>query len=108
MNSRSSIIREKNLSSIFQWRQKNPGSLILAGDFNANPWSRIMKTILDFCKLKIASAGHFLNFTWQYPGIPLYAWFDHVLISEDIYTQELLISEDFGSDHRMIRATLSW
>lgn len=81
-------------------------SKIVAGDFNATPGSWALGEF-EQRKLRIASNGHFISFTWKLPMMP-WAWFDHILLSEDLSVARVETSKEFGSDHRMIKAIIEW
>jgi endonuclease/exonuclease/phosphatase (EEP) superfamily protein YafD len=77
-----------------------PGPLILAGDFNAAPWSHAMQRIQQ------ASDTHLIGgirHSWfhkrrPHPGLPL----DHVLLPDRLHAQTIEVGEFVGSDHRPV------
>ncbi|MEZ5670169.1 MAG: endonuclease/exonuclease/phosphatase family protein [Alphaproteobacteria bacterium] len=79
------------------------GPLVVAGDFNATPWSRSMRTIRESTGL-CGAAGY--RPTWPVwlgaLGLPI----DHILVSPDLaVTAETL--PPAGSDHLPIRAVVT-
>ncbi len=80
--------------------------IIVAGDFNAAPWS--------FAVEQLAKASHssvIEGVRWSIklntPMIPTWLPIDHILISK-FDTQKIYVGEDLGSDHRPIVATLCY
>lgn len=75
--------------------------LIVAGDFNATPWSSVFarfKTI----GLRESALGHGIHTTWMssmpWLAIPI----DHVLVSESIQIAEHRVLPACGSDHNAV------
>ncbi len=82
------------------------GPLVLAGDFNATPWSYLLPRIEKKAVLRRASGG--ISATWPSAlmglGIPI----DHVLVSPGIKYATMSAGPRLGSDHRPIIAELGF
>jgi endonuclease/exonuclease/phosphatase (EEP) superfamily protein YafD len=81
--------------------------VIVAGDFNATPYSPIFKKTLKISGLKDSREG----FGWQ-PSWPasfplLWLPIDHILVSPDIQVHDRATGSHIGSDHYPVFAELS-
>lgn len=81
--------------------------VIVAGDFNATPYSPIFKALVKQSGLKDSREG----FGWQ-PSWPTYFPFlwlpiDHILVSPDIQVHNRATGSYIGSDHYPVFAELS-
>lgn len=83
-----------------------PGPVILAGDLNATPWSRVFATLLRDTGLRDSRDGFGVHasFPTSFPAVgPLAALLripiDHVFVSSEIGVLERRIERDLGSDH---------
>lgn len=78
--------------------------MVLAGDFNATPWSRIMEMIQAATKLQKTAAWPAATFPhWGGGlGIPI----DSFLFSNSLVIDRLGAGPSFGSDHRSLLAAL--
>lgn len=88
----------------------NAGSGLVAGDFNATPWSAAYRRFRQQTGMADASAGHPPIPTWRPPGpmgsllaLPL----DHLLHGRDWQVQDFRVGPDIGSDHRPLIVSLS-
>lgn len=82
--------------------------VILAGDFNASPYSPLFKEILQTSGLKDSRKG----FGWQ-PSWPTYLPFlwipiDHILVSPEFRVNTRATGSHIGSDHYPVYAELSF
>ncbi|MCX6879516.1 MAG: endonuclease/exonuclease/phosphatase family protein [Verrucomicrobia bacterium] len=81
--------------------------MIVAGDFNATPWSHAMQPLFD-ADLRDTMLGRGFSATWR-RGLPLVAIpIDHILVGGRISTAKRWTGPDLGSDHRPIVAELLW
>lgn len=104
---KKSQMGKENRKKFFEVFDKDRSeSKIVAGDFNATPGSWALNEFRER-DLKLASNGHYLNYTWKMPMMP-WAWFDHILLSKDLSAARVETSKEFGSDHRMIKAVIEW
>lgn len=79
-----------------------PGPLILSGDFNAAPWSPLMRKIMEGGGLaRLSVTGPTWPSSARWIGIPI----DHVL--GDAGAGEARVLGDIGSDHRPILVTFT-
>lgn len=79
---------------------------IVAGDFNATPWSFAFRDFVHTTGLRDSSLGLGLQPTWNarlwLPGIPI----DHVLVPPGTTVLRRSVGPDIGSDHLPIEAEL--
>jgi endonuclease/exonuclease/phosphatase (EEP) superfamily protein YafD len=105
--------RDSQLAQVAAWtvdQQQAGAATIVAGDFNATPWSHAFRSSLRDGRLVDSQGGFGVQATWHrnYPslaGIPI----DHCLHSNDLRTIERAVDPaDYGSDHRPLAVTLQW
>jgi endonuclease/exonuclease/phosphatase (EEP) superfamily protein YafD len=82
------------------------GPLLLAGDFNATPWSAAYARLIEVAGIRRAGRG--LNVTWPawlwpFSGIPI----DHVFTKGMTGSIDVRTGSANGSDHRALIATLA-
>ena len=79
---------------------------IVAGDFNATPWSVSYRAFADRSGLRDTAAGRGVQPTWNVllpaPRIPI----DHVFASSDVVVIRRAVGPDLGSDHFPVEAAL--
>ena len=103
----SSNRRDAGLAAVAGAVAELPSRRIVAGDFNATPWSRPFQRMLEQSALLDAAPGHGVQGTWpaQLPGlfrVPI----DHVLVSPGFGVSRYANSGTIGSDHLARHATL--
>ena len=80
--------------------------MIVAGDFNATPWSPHFRDLLATTGLRDAGSGRGWLPTWPTwlgpAGIPI----DHVLVKGPVTVAGLSLGPDVGSDYRPLVADL--
>lgn len=81
-----------------------PGPVIVAGDFNATPWSHVYKTFAAASRLHSFSAiaPSWPTYPLNLPQMPI----DHVFVSRALSVRLLENGPTLGSDHRAIRAQI--
>lgn len=99
--------RSKQFISLADQISRQSLPVIVAGDFNATPYSPIFKQFLEISGLKDSRKG----FGWL-PSWPTYlpvCWLpiDHILVSPDIQVNRRATGSYIGSDHYPIFAELS-
>jgi endonuclease/exonuclease/phosphatase (EEP) superfamily protein YafD len=105
--------RDAHLRELSTWVHEAPRStLILAGDFNATPWSAALRELSASLQLDAGTHKQWPWPTWK-PATPLgLGWLlavpiDHVLLrGAALHTHEL--GPDTNSDHRPQRVVVSW
>lgn len=81
--------------------------LIVAGDFNATPWSPIMKSLLSESGLKNIMDSHWIGPTWS-RGLPAIAIpIDHVLYKGALTPVRAWVDEAHGSDHNPLNVVFA-
>ena len=83
------------------------GPWIVAGDFNATPWSADYRRFEGQTGLRNVRRGFGLLPTWPSQLLALGIPIDHVLVSPDFAVTEAKTGPDIGSDHRPVIATLT-
>lgn len=82
-----------------------PGPKIVAGDFNATPWTHPVTAIEDAAKGR-ALGGFSGTWPWFLPG-PLKLPIDHVIVSRPVLTATRTVLEPQGSDHSAVLVELT-
>ncbi|HEX9792741.1 MAG TPA: endonuclease/exonuclease/phosphatase family protein [Planctomycetota bacterium] len=86
----------------------SPEPVVVAGDFNATPWSPRLRQLLRRTGLRRSGAGHGYLATWAPRWFPVTALpIDHVLVRGPIEARGFATGPRQGSDHRSVSADLS-
>jgi endonuclease/exonuclease/phosphatase (EEP) superfamily protein YafD len=82
------------------------GPCVVAGDFNATPWSVAYREFVATSGLVDTALGRGLEPTWNArlpaPRIPI----DHVFVSQDVRVTRRAVGPDIGSDHFPVEVDL--
>lgn len=91
--------------------KKMEAPIILAGDFNATPWSHAVKTVATMTNTKPAAG---LSITWtpsfadwrgpKWMGLPI----DQTLYSKELALKSRTVGPDAGSDHLPVISQFQW
>jgi endonuclease/exonuclease/phosphatase (EEP) superfamily protein YafD len=84
----------EQISTLSKELEKIKGSVIVAGDFNAVPWSHSVARVENASHTK-AIDGIRWSIKVGYIDLPI----DHVLISDDFKISDIAVGEELGSDH---------
>lgn len=101
--------QDQQIRKIYGELQRLPRPLILAGDFNAAPWSAAVKRIATATKTQVVPG---LRFTirvrpFRYsPTVPMPI--DHVLTTHHLRPVAARTLKPSGSDHRPVLVDLKW
>lgn len=99
--------RNAQLDLLGELARKEPGPLIVAGDFNVTPYSPVLSSWLEDTGLTDARRGRGFGMSWPTSlpvlGIPI----DHFLVSEDFLVVAHYYGPAFGSDHYPVLTRLS-
>ncbi|SMF44499.1 Uncharacterized conserved protein YafD, endonuclease/exonuclease/phosphatase (EEP) superfamily [Tistlia consotensis] len=94
-------------ASLGQWTRARPMPTVMAGDFNAAPWTPALRRLIDEDGLERARPSRGWYASWPSPlgdlGIPI----DHVLHTPSVKVESLQVVEIPGSDHRGLKAALA-
>ncbi len=98
--------RDAQLAAIGERAAAESRPVIVAGDFNATPWSHGFRQLVGPRGLRDSALGRGLQPTWNarhwLPRIPI----DHVVVSDGVEVLSRGIGPDVGSDHLPVEATL--
>ncbi|MBU2479432.1 MAG: endonuclease/exonuclease/phosphatase family protein, partial [Gammaproteobacteria bacterium] len=96
------VNRDRLLLGIAQKLSELPGPVVVAGDFNATPFTPVFN---DFVRLANVAPMHSPVSTYPatlgWLGIPI----DHILV-RDVQVKDVEALSSIGSDHRPLKATL--
>ena len=98
-NGRRAALRDAQFEFIADRVQKTPGPIMVAGDFNATPWSHVFGP-LAHAGLRNSQRGYGLSASFPVRGnfltrIPI----DHLLHSSHLVVVDRWLGPDIGSDH---------
>jgi endonuclease/exonuclease/phosphatase (EEP) superfamily protein YafD len=98
--------RNRQLSRLAPLVDAAAGPVVVAGDFNATPYSPHLHDWLDLTRLEDPRRGRGIGITWPTAlpllGIPI----DHCLVSEHFIVADYRQGPAFGSDHYPVVARL--
>lgn len=103
------ILEERNwlFSELGTWAREQPLPTVIAGDFNATPWTPALRRLIDDERLARARPVGGWYGSWPAPLADLGVPIDHLLHSTSIAVEKMALLTVPGSDHRAIEATLS-
>ena len=82
------------------WALAQNGPRVIAGDFNAGPWSHPFRRLLSTTGLSNSQNGFGLELTYPADSNPLFqVSIDHLLHSHDLAVAERRLGPAMGSDH---------
>ena len=100
-------MRNDLLLSLAQLSANHDGALIMAGDFNATPWTSHFSNLLYDGKLRHARAGVGIRASWPANTIPFGIPIDHILVNKHLSVKSFSAAKINGSDHRAIWSQLT-
>jgi endonuclease/exonuclease/phosphatase (EEP) superfamily protein YafD len=98
--------QDEHLAAVAQRIAALAGPIVLAGDLNATPWSRVFRKLVGttrLCDTRSSYDGSYPASTWLV-RIPI----DHVLVSCAIGVRDRWIGPDIGSDHLPVVVDLAF
>lgn len=99
--------RDRQFGELAAWANRHDGPVVIAGDFNATPWSYPFRTLLADTALHDSERGFGVQPSWPAVPWPLGISIDHCLHSAHFVTVERRVGERLGSDHRALHVTLA-
>jgi endonuclease/exonuclease/phosphatase (EEP) superfamily protein YafD len=93
-------LRDAQLGFAGQWAAERTGAYLVAGDFNATPWSWPFRRLLDLGELRNSQVGFGLqpSFSSQ-SNLLLRVPIDHLVHSEALEVTDRRLGPSLGSDH---------
>ena len=79
------------------------GPTVVAGDFNATPWSPALRRFAQ----RLGLSGYNVAATWPDLLGPFGLALDHILVSPDLTVDAIGAGPEIGSDHRPLIATIA-
>jgi endonuclease/exonuclease/phosphatase (EEP) superfamily protein YafD len=100
-------LRKRNLLGLVEKISRNKMPVIVAGDFNATPYSPIFRRLLKATGLRDSRTGFGWQPTWP-THVPFF-WLpiDHILVTPDIQVHNRTTGSYIGSDHYPVIAEMS-
>ncbi len=91
--------RDRALEDVALWVTDRPGEVVVAGDFNASPFSHAYRTFRDISGLRSSIDGAGWQGTWPNTWKPFQLPIDHAFVSDGLTVVERRIGGHAGSDH---------
>lgn len=104
-------MRNNQLQGLSKYFDNNTKNVVLLGDFNVTPWSRIYNETFTKNFINIGQ-GQGINNTWHSSGNSLTnnlikANIDHIFITANIFfTKYVVVPDTLGSDHHMLETEI--
>lgn len=93
-------LRDAQLSFAGAWAANVEGHAVVAGDFNAGPWSHAFRALLDAGDLRDSQRGFGLQPSFPATSTPVIrVAIDHVLVSREVAVVDRRLGPALGSDH---------
>jgi endonuclease/exonuclease/phosphatase (EEP) superfamily protein YafD len=97
---RASGLRDAQLAFAANWASEQSLPTVVAGDFNASPWSHAFRRLVARGDLRDSQRGFGLQQSFPASSNPVFRIaIDHVLVSDDIGVEGRRLDEPIGSDH---------
>ena len=99
--------RDDTMALASKWARDRAGRAVVVGDFNASPWSRPFKSLLETGQLVNSQRGFGVQSSWPAQLWPLSIPIDHLVHSPAFVATERVVGPFLGSDHRPLSVTLA-
>jgi endonuclease/exonuclease/phosphatase (EEP) superfamily protein YafD len=111
-NARNWQRRNEQLEAIAAARAEFGERVLVAGDFNASPFSPCMKRFVSSmatpqARLRYASKGYGVKATWPTFNRLLFTPLDHILVTDNLVVTDFRAGPYIGSDHLPVQATIA-
>jgi endonuclease/exonuclease/phosphatase (EEP) superfamily protein YafD len=103
----NAALRDAMMEEATTWAQRHDNAII-AGDFNATPWSFAFADMLEKGKLHNSQRGFGLQTSWPSQLWPMSIPIDHCVHSKSLRTVRRTVGPFLGSDHRPLHLTLGF
>jgi endonuclease/exonuclease/phosphatase (EEP) superfamily protein YafD len=93
-------LRNQQLGFVREWFETTPGPRVVAGDFNATPWSYPFRQLVNESGAQNSQRGFGLQASYPVRASALLRVpIDHLLLSEDLGVVDRQLGPALGSDH---------
>jgi endonuclease/exonuclease/phosphatase (EEP) superfamily protein YafD len=104
----TAALRDAQLSFAGRWAADVSGPTVVAGDFNAGPWSHGFRELADDGDLRDSQRGFGLQPSFPAGSSPaIRVAIDHVLVSEEVAVVDRTLGPALGSDHFPVMVDLA-
>ncbi len=95
--------QNKQISDLQKVLEVIPRPIVVAGDFNAAPWSYAVRKLSKATDTRVVGGVRFtLALTFSGKKLPFYLPIDHILLPEAFSLKEILVGPSVGSDHSAV------
>jgi endonuclease/exonuclease/phosphatase (EEP) superfamily protein YafD len=101
-------VRDQVFRDAARWVEHTRTAAIIAGDFNATPWSGAFERLRNEAGLDDSSLGFGVQPSWPSWLGPLGIPIDHCLYTGALAATARSIGPALGSDHRALTVELAW
>lgn len=102
-----SAARDRELLALGEWAADQDERVVVAGDFNATPFSWSFRRLLEVGGLENSLDGFGLQPTWPSDNIFLRIPIDHLVHTDGIEVVDRQVADSFGSDHLPLMVDLA-
>ncbi len=100
VNEHRSALRDAQLDFAAEWAASRDGPVVVAGDFNATPWSAAFRRFVDDSGLRSSQTGFGIQASFPADSNPAVRIpIDHLLVSEGLGVRDRRLGPALGSDH---------
>ncbi len=100
VSERDSGLRDAQMAFAANWASDQSLPTVVAGDFNASPWSHAFRSLLTRGDLRDSQRGFGLQQSFPVSSNLVFRIvIDHVVVSDDIEVVERRLDDPIGSDH---------
>ncbi len=107
VDAKHAAMRDGMMQAAAAWARRTE-TAIIAGDFNATPWSFIFDDLLDHGNLRNSQLGNGLQTTWPGGLWPMSIPIDHCVHDKTLRTAKRFVGPTLGSDHRPLHLRLGF
>ncbi|MDB5385381.1 MAG: hypothetical protein JWM11_1027 [Planctomycetaceae bacterium] len=98
--------RNAQLRELADFVKKSPLPSIVAGDFNATPWSSAFREFVSRSQLRDSGMGRGVQGSWNAKSRLIRIPIDHVFVPQNVTVVRRVLGPDIGSDHYPVEATI--
>ncbi len=107
VGSKNAALRDAMMREASDWARTNV-NVIIAGDFNATPWSFVFVDMLERGMLHNSQRGFGLQTSWPSQLWPMSIPIDHCVHAGSLRTVRRSVGPFLGSDHRPLHVTIGF
>jgi endonuclease/exonuclease/phosphatase (EEP) superfamily protein YafD len=100
--------RNEQLRAVADFVKHSPLPCVVAGDFNATPWSSAFRDFTSFSGLRDSALGRGVQGSWNAKHPLVRIPIDHVFVPREAVVTRRVVGPYVGSDHFPVEATIAF